>query len=360
MRQYYDLDTEMIIQNSGQRCTSVWLRYQKQGDCNFGYAEHIEQLAPGESIRRRVPEVLGAGWLGSIYVTANEPLGIVMDQTSFPPCEDRGVLLTYRARPYTLTTDTRFYADLVFRELSGWEASIQVQNLTQESLSTFVTVEFFDASGDSILFLGDWICPAGGATFYLPAIAGLGIEYAGAAVIQSHRQVGYPGREETDGQPIFAVVDLKKAPQEGDDAQAGSYNAYAESESTGASVIMLPFLARDHQALTSLIAVRNSSNCNDIELKLEVRDETGVIVSSVDSFWLVAGHVKLIDLTNIASLVPGFTGAGTIEVTDVQQLCDTDGDGDWDQSPIMPSVVVVNKGVGPGDITQVYEGIPAQ
>ena len=77
-------------------------------------------------------------------------------------------------------------------------------------------------------------------------------------------------------------------------------------------------------------------------------------------FWLRAGHVKLIDLANVGSIVPGFAGAGIAEVTDVQQLCDTDGDGDVGQAPLMPSVVVVNKGTGPGDVTSVYEGIPAK
>jgi hypothetical protein len=364
MRQYYNLDTKMIIQNSGQRCTSVWLHYQKQGEsCNFNYSEHVEQLAPGESVQKRVPEALGVGWLGSVYVTANEPLGIIVDQISFPPSVDRGVLLTYRARPYRLTMDTLFYAGLVFRELSGWEASIQVQNLTQESLPTFVTVEFFDNSGDSILFLGNWVCPAGGATFYLPAIAGLGVEYAGAAVIQSHSQVSYPSSEETAGQPIFAVVDLKKAADyyvDEMDAQGGSYNAYAESEGKGASAIVFPFLAKDYQAVTSLIAVRNHANCNDIRLKVEMRDEMGVIVSSVGDFWLRAGHLELIDLTSVDSVVPGFAGTGIVEVTEVQQLCDMDGDGNVDQEPLMPSATVVNKGTGPGDITWVYEGIPVR
>jgi len=356
MRQYYNLDTEMIIQNSGQGCTSVWLRYQKQGSCNFSYSEHIEQLAPGESVRKRVPEVLGVGWLGSVYVTANEPLGIIVDQTSLPPSVDRGVLLTYRARPYKLTTDTLFFADLLFRELSGWDASIQVQNLTQESLPTFVTVEFFDNNGDSILFLGEWVCPAGGVTFYLPAIAGLGVEYAGAAVIQSHSQAGYPSGGETDGQPIFAVVDLNRAEM---GAQGGSYNAYVESEKMGASAIVLPFLVKEHQGVTSLIAVRNNSNCNDIELKLQLRDETGGVIGSVGDFWLRAGRLKLIDLASVGSVVPGFAGAGLVEVTDVQQLCDMDGDGELDQEPLMPSVVVVNGGTGPGDVTNIYEGIPA-
>ena len=57
-------------------------------------------------------------------------------------------------------------------------------------------------------------------------------------------------------------------------------------------------------------------------------------------------------------MVPGFVGAGVVEVTDVQQLCDTDGDGGVDQEPIMLSLVVVNKGTGPGDVPRIYEGIP--
>jgi hypothetical protein len=374
MRHYHNLDTEIIIQNSGLSCTEVWLEYQKQGDCEFSHEEHIAQLAPGESIRKRMPAWLGVEWLGSIYVTAEEPLGIVMDQTSFPPSEDRGALLTYEARPYKLTTDTLFYADLVWRELSGWEASIQVQNLTQHSQPTFVTVEFFDASGDSILFVGDWVCRAGGTTFYLPVITDLGVNYpagyAGAAVIQSHAQVDYPG-DVHDGQPIFAVVDLKKTkvydptlpgwrhtiPGE---IQGGAYNALAEGEKTATSGILLPFLAkaRDDQGVTSLIAMRNNSNCNDIKLKLEVRRGTGDVVSYLTDFWLPPGHIKLIDLATVGNVNPGFIGAGTVEVTDARQLCDTDGDGHKDPTPTMPSVVVVNKGTNPGDVTSVYEGMP--
>jgi len=315
--------------------------------------------------------VLGAEWLGSIYLTADEPLGIVVDQTSFLPSDDRGTLLTYEARPYRLTTDTLFYADLVWRELSGWEASIQVQNLTQHSLPTFVTVEFFDSSGDSILFLGDWVPRAGGATFYLPAVVDLGMGYAGAAVIQSHQQVDYPGQHHPNGEPIFAVVDLKKTKMYDEalhrwrhtiagEIQGGAYNALAEGEKKEASAVMLPFLAKakNDQGVTSLIAVRNNSNCNQIELKLEVRKGTGTVVSYVHVFNLPPGHVKLIDLANVGSVNPGFVGAGEVRVIDVEQLCDVDNDGHMDEAPTMLSVVVVNKGAGPGDITSVYEGIP--
>jgi hypothetical protein len=373
MRQYHDLDTEIIIHNSGERCTPVWLDYQKQGDDVFSYSDRITQLAPGESIRKRVPADLGADWLGSIYVTANEPLGIVVDQTSFLPSADQGTLLTYEARPYKLTTDTNFYADLVWREVSGWDASIQVQNLTQHSLPTFVTVEFFDQSGDSILFLGDWVPRAGGTTFYLPVVIDLGMDYAGAAVIQSHQQVDYPGEHHPNGEPIFAVVDLKKrkmwdptmnggiggwrATGPGE-TQGGAYNALAEGEKEEASHVMLPFLTKDDQGVTSLLAIRNNSNCNDIELKLELRKGTGTVVSYVHVFNLGAAHVKVIDLANVGSVNPGFVGAGRVRVIGVEQLCDVDNNGHIDETPTMLSVVVVNRGTGSGDITSVYEGIP--
>ncbi len=369
MRQYQNLDTEIIIQNCGERCTEIWLDYQKQGDCEFSYSDHIGRLAPGESIRKRVPAALGAEWLGSIYIESDEPLGIVIDQTSLLPSDDRGALLTYEAFPYDLTKDKVWYADLVFRELSGWEASIQVQNLTQDSMPTFVTVEFFDASGDSILFLGEWVCLHGGATFYLPAIVDLGMTYAGAAVIESHGQVDYPGGMH-DGEPIFVVVDLKKTKVYDEnlhrwrhtipgEVQGGAYNARAESDKGGPGPIWLPFLskAKNDQGVTSLIAVRNNSNCNNIAIELEVRKGTGTVISYVSNFWLNTGHVKLIDLANVGSLNPGFLGSGTVEVVNAEQLCDLDHDGEPDQEPVMPSVVVVNKGTGVGDITAVYKGI---
>ena len=245
-----------------------------------------------------------------------------------------------------------------------------MQNLTQDSLPTFVCVEFMDQSGDEIFFVCDWVPRAGSTTFYLPAITDLGMGYTGAAVIQSFQQVDYPGSHHADGEPIFAVVDLKKTkvydvalpgwrhtiPGE---IQGGAYNARAEIDKTGTGPIMLPFLARakDDEGVTSLIAIRNNSNCNDIKLELEVRKGTGTVITYVTTFWLHTGHINLINLANLGSVIPGFAGSGTVEVIDVQQLCDRNNDGQVDPEPVMPSVVVVNKGSGPGDITMVYKGI---
>jgi hypothetical protein len=379
MKGYNGLDTEMTIQNSGELCTSVWIRYKEQGTCATLYDQHIEQLAPGESIQVRVPCDVGqipCFWLGSAQIRAEQPLGIIVDETSFDePCEgvNRGTLLTHRARPKVELRDGeemldyKVYADLIFREWSGWDASIQVQNLSRTGQHTFVTVDFMDNSGDEILFLADWVCAGGSTTFYLPVVTNLGFDYIGAAEIQSHDQIDYPGTE-TEAQPIFAVVDLKR-PDNPDtpelDAQGGSYNAHPLSQKEWIDEIALPFMAKDARDLytpwTSMIAIRNNSNCNKIKPTIWFKDETGTLLCQLNSFWLRPKHVKLIDLNNIGCLYPGYIGAAkvVIEPEDVEQLCDADNDGHADNLPIMPSVIVVEKGYEwLGDATKIYEGIP--
>ncbi len=241
------------------------------------------------------------------------------------------MLLTYRAHPYQDSEDTVFYADLIYREWSGWDVSIQVQNLTQHSQPSFVSVEFMDNSGDHLLSLSDWICANSSATFHLPAIMDLGIDYVGAAVIHSHNQ------------PIFAVVNLKH-PATG---QGGSYNAHAEHEKEAVTDIALPSLAKGYQGMTSLIAIRNNANVNRIRLMVEITDETGNLVCRLPSFWLSPHHLKTFDLASVGSLTPGFVGAGRVKVVGNDGL-----------TGVMPSAVVVQRGTGPGDVTAIYEGIP--
>ncbi len=391
MKGYNGLDTEITIQNSGDLCTSVWIDYMEQGSCDIVYKHHIEQLAPGEAVRLRVPcdvDQIPCGWLGSAHIAAEQPLGIIVDETSFDePCMgvDRGTLLTHRARPKVELRDgepiedTKVYADLIFREWSGWDASIQVQNLSRVGQYTFVTVDFMDNGGDEILFLADWVCPGGSSTFYLPIVTDLLPGYVGAAEIESHGQIDYPGGE-TPAAPIFAVVDLKKpddplTPEM--DAQGGSYNAHPYSQKEWVSEIALPFMAKDAYGThpwTSMIAIRNNSNCNKIRPEIHFKDETGTVVCTIPSFWMRPKQVKVFDLNNIGCLYPGYVGAAKVYVNEFEQLCDVDRDGHVDNEPLMPSVIVVDRGILGlpyggggnvsaladtwGDVTNVYEGVP--
>jgi hypothetical protein len=372
MRRYHDLYTVMVIQNSGDQCTAVSIYYKEQAPCVFELIQRVEQLAPGESVRLRVPDEINCEWLGSAYIQANQPLSIIVDQTSFSryclDSNDRGTLLTYWAQPYKPAGNTLSYANLLFRMSSGWQTGIQVQNLTQESLPTFVTVNFMDNSGGELMFLGDWVCPNGATTFFLPAITDLGSDYVGAANIQSHKQVDYPSGKETGGQPIFAVVDVKKAwvysdtidtwmPAQPGEAQGGSYNTDPLSAHRGWRYIALPAINKSDEVI-STIAVRNNSTCNRIQLRMNLYSSTGDTQTIISSLWLGPKQLRLVDLANLGTVASGFIGAGIVEVIGEQQLCDTDGDGHVDPELVMPSAIVFNKGQPAGDITTVYDGIP--
>ena len=395
MHGYHDLDTTITIQNSGDACTSIWIYYKEEGNCEYMKAQHIEQIAPGEAIRigpgpdadlaYPSPE-LDAPWLGSAYITANEPLAIIVDQLSHAPSANRAVLSTMRGMPYYKHFEFTWYADLLYREISGWDSSIQVQNLTLDSQPTFVTVDFFDQSGDEILFVGDWVCRNGAKTFYLPAITDLGVNYpfgyVGAAEIQSHPQVDYPGGLHY-GEPIFAVVDLKKSKVYDDaipgwrhtvagETQAGAYNAHPQVQKENAWVWAMPFIAKEQQGVTSRIVIRNNANCNKITGDIYIYDETARVVTTIPVPWLHPKHMKVFDLAYFGQIARGFVGAATFVVDDVEQLCDADANGHVDNLPIMPSVVVLNygfekelpigSGAGPqtteGDLTRIYEAIP--
>jgi len=399
MHRYNDaLDTIITIQNSGDKRTSIWVYYKEEGNCEYQVAQHIGPLSPGEAIRVGPPGAVGVdeafpvspGWLGSAYISSNVPLGIIVDQLSFPPSLiNRGTMLTCRGIPSKklaeeLEWDTAWYADLLYQQISGWSSSIQVQNLTQASKPTFVTVNFMDQSGDEVLFVGDWVCRNGSITFYLPAIVDMGVNFpfgfVGAAEIESHEQVDYPGGEH-DGEPIFAVVDIKKTevwdPSLGTwrhaiagETQGGAYNAHPRSETVNATSWAMPFIVKEQEGgVVSRIVIRNNSNCNKFEGQIRFRDETGNLVGTIHVPWLGPKHMKVFDMAYQGWLPLGFIGAATFEVLGVEQLCDTDDDGQVDQEPVMSSVAVLNYGwavelqtttpfTATGDLCSIYEGIP--
>lgn len=450
MRGYLDRYTTIIsIQNSGQECTSVWLYFRKQvaGFCQVDYAWHVEVLAPGETIKLIPPEKLGCDYLGSAYVTANEELGIVVDQVSLPStyeddleqaaCDDTDqcMMRTYRGWPYEHAYrpfSFEVFADLIFQEFSGWDASIQVTNLTKQSMPTFVTVDIMDQSGDEIEFYGDWVCANGSRTFFLPAMVDLGKDLVGGAEIQSHDQVDYPGQKH-GGEPIAAVVDLKKrkeynpATELWDELEPGtfqgcSYNAHTKWQKwwwptctieialpyrqeqkhlfVGAD-IALPKVEKHGQSMwTSMIVLRNNSDCVKILPKIYFKDETGQVVCEVPVPWLEPKHMKVVDLERIGCLIPGWVGAAEVVVEETKGWCnfcpahcygvggfvaedtnlgslgntrrfyceDDNGaeflewprmsDDELQECGIMLSVVVVNRGTGTGDMTECYIGIP--
>jgi hypothetical protein len=362
MKSYLNqLDTEMTIQNSGQECTSVWIDYMEQGTCNIVYTQHIEQLAPGEAVRVKVPTVPGKlecdwpGWLGSAHISAEQPLGIILDQTSFdvPCCSmDRRGLMTARVEPYDdKLSGFELYGPMIFREISGWDSTVNVHNLNSTS-KTWVRVKFLDATGGSILSLSDWVCPNGSTSFYLLASTDLGVNYVGAVTIESLE------REGTVPQPISAIVNMNKADNSDTpyiDALGASYNAIPLSLVENVRTIALPFLA--NAGTVSAIGIRNNNNCNRLAAILDIYDDDGLLASvpiSIDP-----EEVEYVGMDLIGG-VPLFVGSGILHVSVDEMLCGEEVPGS--EVP-MPSVVVINinTGIGTtGDIINAYEGIVAE
>jgi|GEM_PF-1244341 len=334
-RGHYGFDTELIIQNSGQMCASVWVRYQGQGVCQPERDQHIEQVAPGEASHTVVPEDLGDGWLGSASISAVVPLGIVVDEWG------QGALFTYEVPVLEEASESLVsYAPLVYLG-QGWGAVIQVQNLSQTRQPTFVTVNFLDENGESVFFLSDWIC-AGGSQAFSPVFDDVPGRLIGAAVIESQSRIEPPGQDEIPGSPIYAVARLLNPVMR----HGASYSAIPQNQVEGTEAVALPLLVKNGAGQSSEIAIRNNSSQNTLHVELDIYDGDGLLTTIPRT--IEPSHVNYVRLNDLGSVPDGFVGSGVMRVTGVE------GDG-----PAMPAAVVVGGRDGvPGDLVESYEGIP--
>jgi hypothetical protein len=334
-RAHNGFDTELGIQNSGQMCASVSVYYQGQGVCEPEHAQHIEQVAPGETLRTEVPEDLGDGWLGSASIRASVPLGIVVDEWG------QGMLFTYQVPLLEEVSGSLVsYAPLVYVG-QGWGAVIQVQNLGQTGQPTFVTVNFLDDNGESILSLSDWICAGGSQAFSVPAFDEVPGRLIGAAVIQSQSHILPPTSDEIPGLPIYAMVRLHNYIMN----QGMSYNAIPQDQAEGIEALALPLLVKNDQGWSSEIAIRNNSAQNRLHVALDIYGGDDLLTTV--PLVIEPDHVNYARLNDLGNVPDGFVGSGVMWVTDVE------GNG-----PVMPAAMVVEKASGGGDLVRGDEGIP--
>jgi len=334
-RAYDGSDTELYIQNSGQICTSVWVHYQGQESCRREYDQHIEQLAPGETHRTDVPEALGDGWRGSASISANVPLGIVVDEWGHDMLFTHQVPLLEEVSGSLVS-----YAPLVYLD-QEWSAVVQVQNLSQTGQPTFVTVNFLDGNGDPVHSLNDWICANGSQSFYVPSFDASPGQFIGAAVIESQSHILPPTNDEVPGSPVYALVKLLNSST----GQGMSYNAIPQGRAEGIEAFALPRLVKNDQGWSSEIALRNNSAQNTLHVALDIYGGDGLLATV--PLTIEPNHVSYVKLDDLGSVPDAFVGSGVMWVTDVE------GDG-----PLSPAVVVVEKASGSGDLTEGCEGVP--
>ncbi|MBC8265140.1 MAG: hypothetical protein H8E47_13580, partial [Anaerolineales bacterium] len=341
--------TQLTIQNAGDAPTEVWIYYTQEGATTYHTTQFIEVITPGEAIRVGpggdvgFPALITPGWRGSVYITSAEPLAIVVDQWN----ADSTMLLTYSAVADDCGASTN-YAPLLYRDYDGWNAQIQVQNLS-ESEPAFVTVEFFDTGGDSVLWVGDWVAQNNAITFYLPDIWDLGINwpfgYVGTAEIRSHWQADYG---ESTGPPIASVVSLINS----DSGKAWSYNALPSQQVEGVETVALPHVAKAQQGPISSIAIANLSDCFVSDIRVDLHDETGRIVANICRNALWPRHLEYVDLANFGHIAAGWVGDVVVTVVRSENLCEPGGE----DTPAI-AAVVINRDDDRDSISG-YEGFP--
>jgi len=341
------------IQNCGNECTSLELWYYKQGDCLRAEVVEVIALCPGESVRVDQPAYLGANWLGSVWIRASQPLGVVVDQVN----QNQTMLMSYRALPADLWTpggtitwgSLDNFAPLIYREFNGWNAGIQVQNLSS-TVNALVKVTFYDNSGDIIDSVVEWICPRGSQVFYLPVINNLPGQYVGSARVESQNWWG-PGDPPVNAPNILSVVSLVNY----NTGQAVAYNSLPARNAVGVQAVGLPLLAKKYHDLyepagtswTTDISVQNLNRTpGSTVIRIDFFDQNGLLFSECQT--LNEKQVDYIKMSNLGFLPDGWHGSAVVTAQ-----CNTQGGASL-------GVVVIEKATGysGGDVTKGYEGVP--
>jgi len=323
-----DWNSIIHIQNSGDECSSIEIWFQAQDNCLRATIGEILSLAPGEAWQFDPNTVVGPDWQGSAWIRASQPLGVVVDQIG------QDLFMSYRGFPADNSTGLTIpggdlftvgslvnYAPLTYREYNGWDTGIQVQNLSSV-VNAKVKVYFFDASGDIVQTIVDWICPRGSQTFFLPAInwPGYLFEYVGAARVES-QDWWSPGDPGVDAPNVMSVVNLVKY-QDSTRAVALeglAYNAFSEPEvydwqlnlglgRLGFPVIGVPFVAQGKQGVTSEIAIQNvNPNPGWTDFEVQIYDQNGWIDTMCEK--LNEKQVEYVDISQWRVINPGFLGS---------------------------------------------------
>ncbi|MCB0215682.1 MAG: DUF11 domain-containing protein [Chloroflexi bacterium] len=315
------LSTTLRIQNSGILCTSLEIWFKGQDNCLRPILGDVLALAPGETVDFDVNTVVGPDWLGSAWIRATQPMGIIVD-TLGP-----NHFTSYTATPadvyelgFTLGNQVNF-APLIYSEYQGWDTAIQVQNLSGTT-NAKVKVYFLDKSGDIITTLVDWICPRGSQTYFLPAIAAMPGNWVGSARVESQSWWA-PGTNEIDPPKISSVVLLEKwsDPARSIRREAVAYNGQTEcllydwqvgggkgGTASGSAVFAVPFLAKGNRGYTSEVAITNLvAKPGFTDFAIFVYDQNGLLDQVCEK--LHDRQVEYIDLNTWGGIPPRFLGS---------------------------------------------------
>ena len=374
------LTSTIYVHNSGWFCSSLELWFYGQDNCMRPVLGDVLSVAPGETAIFDPSTVLGPDWLGSAWIRASQPLGVIVDTVG------PNHFTSYRGSPAdvldeeyskTISYGSQVnFAPLIYSEYQGWDSAIQVQNLSAIHAAK-VKVYFMDRSGDIITTLVDWICPRGSQTYLLPVIGALPGNWVGSARAESQEWIT-PGGPLVDPPRIQSVVLLEQwtDPARTERREAVAYNALTEVLSfdwqighgpggmaSGSAVVAIPLLMKGYNGITSEIAITNVvPKPGFTDFAVYIFDQNSLLHIVCEK--LGDRQVEYIDLATWGFVPSRFNGSAVISATFWDHPVH-DGRGEFVRDLVGLTAVAVER-VGrdstepdvPGDESKAFEGIP--
>ncbi|MBL7183108.1 MAG: transglycosylase SLT domain-containing protein [Anaerolineae bacterium] len=216
-RNCWGLDSDIPVQNIGSG-RNVTVTYYEQGT-TWSHEDDPEYIGYRALHIFDPPPEMDGRLAAAVVRNSSSNLIALLDER-----KDSIHYMTYNGVPKTASMATSYesHVPILYRESSGksgWQSSIQVQNIESELLN-FITADFFDQDGDEILFLADWVASNRSMTFYLPPVVNLPNNYVGSAVVEGHDQVSYPG--DNVNRKLIAIANV----QDFLEHRGGGYNGF--------------------------------------------------------------------------------------------------------------------------------------
>jgi hypothetical protein len=299
---YEGKSSSLMIQNSGINCTAVWLDYKNENSCDSVSIQNIAQIGPGESLRigpgadadLPFPAEILHPLLGTVSISADEPLTIVTDEQNTEAMHTQSGVV----QPST-TADTEIYGPLFLRETGNWATRVAVQNHSTDNTATYVTVEFLDKAGNNVTSMSGWVCGNGVTTFTWPASPSCAYDVGAVRIRSEVSDIGIPAA----GEPISAVISMENA----NSTDKISYNGLPAS-TTQDNTIFLPKLEKLNPGTEIIITDFTFSGTTDITITFH--DSAGTSVHSMPL--TLSSMVTELSLLEIAELPEGWSGSATL------------------------------------------------
>jgi len=177
----WDLNSEIPMQNIGSG-SNVTVTYYEQGtswscdDSEYIGSNALYIFSPPPEMNGRLAAAVARNSSSNLIALLDERRDVAAKLQ----------YMTYNGVAKTASmTSYVSHVPILYREnygTSGWQSSIQVQNT--DTKNSLVCADFFNQSGDGVVFVCDWVAPNRAVTFYLPVITDLGNNYVGSAVVE--------------------------------------------------------------------------------------------------------------------------------------------------------------------------------